>query len=124
MTSRPEARIGCSGWQYAHWRGAFYPTQLPRSRWLAYYSAQFNTVEINNTFYRLPELSTFEKWRHGVPTGFLYALKASRFLTHMKRLKEPDDALLRFFVRARRLGLPLVRCCTSCLRTGRSIFTG
>jgi uncharacterized protein YecE (DUF72 family) len=104
---RAEARIGCSGWQYAHWRGAFYPPELPRSRWLAYYCAQFNTVEINNTFYRLPEVSTFARWRHDVPTGFLYAVKASRFLTHMKRLKDPDDALLRFFVRARRLGRAL-----------------
>jgi uncharacterized protein YecE (DUF72 family) len=97
-------RIGCSGWQYKHWRGAFYPGDLPSKRWLEYYASQFDTVEINNTFYRLPESGAFLAWKTAVPTGFLYAVKASRFLTHMKKLKDPAEPLARLFSRARRLG--------------------
>jgi uncharacterized protein YecE (DUF72 family) len=99
-----EARIGCSGWQYKHWRGVFYPADLPQSRWLGYYASQFDTVEINNTFYRLPEPTAFAAWAKAVPIGFVYAVKASRFLTHMKRLKEPVEPLHRLFSRARKLG--------------------
>ena len=98
-----QARVGCSGWQYKHWRGVFYPAELPASRWFEYYASQFDTVEINNTFYRLPEASTFAEWRKEAPPGFLYAVKASRFLTHMKKLKEPTEPLHRLFQRARRL---------------------
>jgi uncharacterized protein YecE (DUF72 family) len=97
-------RIGCSGWQYRHWRGIFYPTDLPASRWLEHYAERFNTVEINNTFYRLPEAGTFAQWRRRAPRGFVYAVKASRFLTHMKKLRDPQEPLRRFFDRARRLG--------------------
>jgi uncharacterized protein YecE (DUF72 family) len=97
-------RIGCSGWQYAHWRGVFYPAELPAARWLEYYAARFDTVEINNTFYRLPEATTFGVWRRRVPRGFVYAVKASRYLTHMKKLKDPEEPVQRFFTRARRLG--------------------
>ena len=100
-------RIGCSGWQYKHWRGAFYPTNLPSKRWLEHYASQFNTVEINNTFYRLPEATAFAAWKKAVPADFLYAVKASRFLTHMKRLKEPAEPLHRLFSRARKLGRAL-----------------
>lgn len=99
----PRARVGCSGWQYKHWRGVFYPAELPASRWFEYYASQLDTVEINNTFYRLPEASTFAAWRKEAPRGFLYAVKASRFLTHMKKLKEPTEPLRRLFQRARRL---------------------
>jgi uncharacterized protein YecE (DUF72 family) len=104
METEPEARVGCSGWQYKHWRTAFYPPDVPQSRWLAYYAEHFNTVEINNTFYRLPEAATFAEWERKAPSGFLYALKASRFLTHMKKLKDPEEPLDRLFSRARRLG--------------------
>ena len=97
-------RIGCSGWQYRHWRGDFYPADLPQSRWLEYYAARFNTVEVNNTFYRLPEAATFAAWGRRAPRGFVYAVKASRFLTHMKKLKDPGDPLHLFFSRAERLG--------------------
>jgi uncharacterized protein YecE (DUF72 family) len=96
----PVARIGCSGWQYRHWRGAFYPEKLAQHGWLAYYAARFNTVEINNTFYRLPEAAAFDKWRIGVPPGFVYAVKASRFLTHMKKLKDPQEPVDRLLERA------------------------
>lgn len=96
--------VGCSGWQYRHWRGSFYPDALPAARWLDYYSARFDTVEINHTFYRLPEARTFAAWGRSAPRGFLYAVKASRYLTHMKKLKEPREAIARLFVRAKRLG--------------------
>ena len=97
-------RIGCSGWQYAHWRGDFYPAELPTSRWFAHYALTFDTVEINNSFYRLPPAETFAKWREQAPKHFLYAVKASRFLTHMKKLKDPEDPLFRFFDNATQLG--------------------
>src|SRR5687767_14941885 len=103
----PAIRVGCSGWQYKHWRGDFYPAELAPSRWLEHYAARFDTVEINNTFYRLPEPSTFGAWRQRAPDGFLYAVKASRYLTHMKKLKDPDGPLGLFFTRANRLGRAL-----------------
>ena len=99
----PQARIGCSGWQYNHWRGDFYPAELPIARWFRHYAAQFDTVEINNTFYRLPEAVTFERWARQAPEGFVYAVKASRFLTHMKKLKDPEEPLARLFERMRPL---------------------
>ena len=97
-------RVGCSGWQYTHWRGEFYPAELPTSRWFAHYALTFDTVEINNSFYRLPPVETFAKWREQAPSHFLYAVKASRFLTHMKKLKDPEDPLARFLDHARQLG--------------------
>jgi uncharacterized protein YecE (DUF72 family) len=100
-------RIGCSGWQYPHWKGDFYPTLLPQKKWLDYYAAQFDTVEINNSFYRLPSEKTFSEWRDRVPAPFLYALKASRYLTHIRRLKDPADPLRLFWSRARLLGSKL-----------------
>jgi uncharacterized protein YecE (DUF72 family) len=100
----PSIHIGCSGWQYRHWRGDFYPADLPQSRWLEHYAERFDTVEINNTFYRLPETKTFAEWGRRVPAGFRYAVKASRFLTHLKKLKDPDEPIRRFFTRAKRLG--------------------
>jgi uncharacterized protein YecE (DUF72 family) len=103
MLLNPNIRIGCSGWQYTHWRGDFYPAELPQARWLAYYAERFDTVEINNTFYRLPEAATFAAWRRRAPRGFVYAVKASRYLTHMKKLKDPVDPLQLFFSRAKRL---------------------
>src|SRR5438309_3750731 len=103
-TSAVWPRIGCSGWQYKHWRGDFYPADLPASGWLEYYGSRFDTVEINNSFYRLPGAATFAAWRRRVPRDFLYAVKASRFLTHMKKLKDPAEPIERFFSRARSLG--------------------
>jgi uncharacterized protein YecE (DUF72 family) len=97
-------RVGCSGWQYGHWRGDFYSQSLPTGRWLEHYAAVFDTVELNNSFYRLPDRGTFERWRDRTPGGFLFAVKASRFLTHMKKLKDPDEPVSRFFDRARGLG--------------------
>lgn len=111
LIRRRQIRVGCSGWQYRHWRGDFYPANLPASRWFAHYALTFDTVEINNTFYRLPDGATFAKWRDqatrlrsGRRPRFLYAVKASRFLTHMKKLKDPVEPLDRFFDRAQHLG--------------------
>jgi uncharacterized protein YecE (DUF72 family) len=108
MAEPGRARVGCSGWQYKHWRGNFYPEGLPQTRWFQRYASVFDTVEINNSFYRLPEESTFASWRENAPRGFLFAVKASRFLTHMKKLKDPEEPVERFFSRAtalrRRLG--------------------
>src|SRR5687768_14296401 len=103
MVKRPEVRVGCSGWQYKHWRGDFYATGLPQKRWFDHYASVFDTVEINNTFYRLPEAATFASWAARAPVGFLFAVKASRFLTHMKKLKDPEEPVERFFSRARSL---------------------
>lgn len=100
----PELRIGCSGWNYASWRGTFYPPALPSSRWLAYYAERFDTVEANFTFYRLPEPATFGVWRRATPPHFLMAVKASRYLTHLKRLRDPEEPLQRLFRHARALG--------------------
>ena len=96
--------IGTSGYVYRDWRGRFYPRKLPARAWLPFYADRFDTLELNNSFYRLPEASTFRAWRQTVPDGFLFAVKASRYLTHLKRLKDPADPLRRFLTRARHLG--------------------
>lgn len=96
--------IGTSGWVYPHWKGPFYPRDLREKDWLAYYAARFPTVEINNSFYRLPAEQTFRKWRAQAPRGFCYAVKASRYITHLKRLKDPKEPVELFWSRARVLG--------------------
>ncbi|MEX2138336.1 MAG: DUF72 domain-containing protein [Pirellulales bacterium] len=97
-------RIGTSGWIYSHWREWFYPKDLPTKQWFAYYANLFDTVEINNTFYRLPTENTFDGWRQQAPPRFIYAVKASRFLTHMKKLNDPEEPIERILGRARHLG--------------------
>jgi len=89
--------IGTSGWNYDHWRGVFYPDKYAKSRWLEFYAQNFKTVEVNATFYRLPKPKTFENWRLTTPEGFLWAVKANRYITHIKRLKGTAEALERFF---------------------------
>jgi uncharacterized protein YecE (DUF72 family) len=96
--------IGTSGWQYRHWRNRLYPTGLPTSRWLDRYVEAFDTVELNVTFYRQPKNEVFEAWARRVPDGFLFAVKASRFLTHIKRLRDPQDSVDRLMDGASRLG--------------------
>jgi uncharacterized protein YecE (DUF72 family) len=95
---------GTSGWQYRHWKGSFYPEDLPSAQWLPYFAERFPTVEVNNTFYRLPERKTFESWRKATPDGFIVTVKASRFLTHNKRLKDPGPAVEKLMDAARGLG--------------------
>jgi uncharacterized protein YecE (DUF72 family) len=97
-------RVGTSGWDYRHWAGRFYPPEVPRERWLEFYAREFDTVELNNSFYRLPEADTFAEWARRVPDGFAFAVKASRYLTHVRRLREPREPLERLWSRARRLG--------------------
>jgi uncharacterized protein YecE (DUF72 family) len=99
--------IGTSGWHYKHWKGPFYPEKLPASQMLAFYAARFDTVELNNTFYRLPPETGVDNWRDSVPEGFLYAAKGSRFITHMKKLKDPETAIAKYFERVDRLGRKL-----------------
>lgn len=99
-----EIRVGTSGYQYRHWKGDFYPRDLPTSQWFDHYAGCFDTVEINNTFYNLPEPRTFDAWHEAAPPGFLFALKYSRYATHMKHLKDPAAALEPFLERAERLG--------------------
>ncbi len=96
-------RIGTSGWNYDNWKGLFYPEDLPQSRWFSYYCRKFDTVEINNTFYQQPGSDTFDTWRQQAPSGFLYAVKAHRYITHVRRLKDATEALERFFAGVRRL---------------------
>jgi uncharacterized protein YecE (DUF72 family) len=96
--------IGTSGWVYPHWKGRFYPKDLPSREWFAYYAARFPTVEINNSFYRLPSEQTFRNWRAQAPTEFVYAVKTSRYITHLKRLKNPKEPVDLFWSRARLLG--------------------
>lgn len=98
------AHIGCSGWSYEDWRGRFYPRDLPASEWFGYYAGIFDTVEINNSFYRLPTEEMVQAWKDQAPARFLYAFKGSRYLTHMKKLKEAADPLTRIIGRARILG--------------------
>lgn len=95
--------VGTSGYQYDHWRGLFYPEKLPKSKWFAHYASHFDTVEINNTFYRLPEASVFKEWERAAPAGFAYALKYSRFGSHRKHLKDPEQHVPNMVERARLL---------------------
>lgn len=88
-----DIRVGTSGWYYDHWIGRFYPEKLPRNKWLGYYAEHFDTVELNNTFYRQPKDTTVKNWRKQAPKDFLYAVKANRFITHIKRLKEAAEPL-------------------------------
>jgi uncharacterized protein YecE (DUF72 family) len=97
MRGASRCHIGTSGWYYAHWQGAFYTSNLPTNRWLQYYASRFRTVEINNTFYRLPEPRQLAQWRETVPPGFVFSVKASRYITHRKKLKEPRQSLRKFF---------------------------
>jgi uncharacterized protein YecE (DUF72 family) len=99
--------IGTSGWHYKHWRGSFYPEKCPASQMLAFYLQHFDTVEINNSFYRLPDPSALACWRGSTPANFVFAVKASRFITHNKKLKDPENALQNFLPRAQVLGKKL-----------------
>ena len=92
-------RIGCSGWNYPHWRERVYPKGVPQRRWLEHYATLFDTVEVNNTFYRLPKRESVATWVEQTPPDFLFAVKASRFLTHMKRLTDMGRGVERFYER-------------------------
>jgi uncharacterized protein YecE (DUF72 family) len=105
MTSKKgDIRIGTSGYQYDDWAGRVYPKDLPKRRWLEHYCRRFDTVEINNTFYKLPAEKVFESWRNTAPKGFCFALKFSRYGSHLKHLKDPRDSVGNFTERASVLG--------------------
>lgn len=97
MTDRGTYYIGTSGFTYDDWVGMFYPGDLPRNKWLEHYASRFDTVEINSSFYHLPRISTCEKWRLRTPENFTFAMKASRFITHVKKIRNIDDPLKKFF---------------------------
>jgi uncharacterized protein YecE (DUF72 family) len=99
--------IGTSGWQYRDWRGRLYPERLPQRAWLEHYAARFATVESNNAFYRLPERRVFEAWADRTPPDFVMAVKMSRYLTHILRLREPEEPIERFVGRVEGLGAKL-----------------
>lgn len=96
--------IGTSGWMYDDWRGRFYPAEIPKTRWFSHYARHFATVEVNSSFYRLPSERAFQAWRDKAPDGFVYALKVSRYITHLKKLRDVEEPLRTFASRARLLG--------------------
>ena len=96
--------IGTSGWHYDHWREVFYPKGLAKPRWLEFYSGHFPTVELNNSFYHLPSEKAFTNWNNSSPSEFVFSVKVSRFITHVKRLKDSAEPIANFMSRARLLG--------------------
>lgn len=98
-----DIRIGTSGWHYNHWTKLFYPPELPKNEWLQHYAKHFDTVEINNTFYQLPKEKSLNRWRQHTPKNFVYAVKANRYITHVKKLKDASESLERFFQSVRLL---------------------
>ncbi len=104
MKTIGRVRIGTSGWIYKHWRAVFYPNGLPQAKWLDFYDQRFDTVEINFTFYRLPTAKVFQSWHDRTPSGFHFAVKGSRYITHTRRLLDPKPHLDLFFERAKPLG--------------------
>jgi len=107
MPSDPTLSIGTSGWHYDHWRGPFYPEGLSKRQWLGFYSARFRCVEVNNTFYGSPSDATVAGWVEQTPSDFVFALKASRYITHRKKLKDSAAEVERFVDEARRFGSKL-----------------
>lgn len=99
MKASKDIHIGTSGWHYEHWRGPFYPEEISNEELLSYYAKVFHTVEINNSFYRLPTEKTFKNWRDRVPDGFIFSVKASRYITHTKKLKDPQEPVANFMKR-------------------------
>lgn len=85
--------VGTSGWNYKHWKEKFYPKEIPQTKWFNYYITKFDTVELNTSFYHLPKKETFTKWNENSPDNFYYAVKASRYITHLKRLKDVKESV-------------------------------
>lgn len=104
MNDRPAFYIGTSGWNYRHWKGPFYPPGLRATELLPFYRERFSTVEVNNSFYILPSIGTFAAWRRDAGDDFRFAVKASRFITHMKKLKDPEEPIARLLGRVQALG--------------------
>jgi len=102
-SSKCKILIGTSGWHYEHWKGIFYPPELPKSRWFDFYARYFPTVEINSSFYHLPSEKTFASWHRNSPADFCFAVKANRFITHVKKLRQAEEALDKFLQNVRAL---------------------
>lgn len=102
-----DIRIGTSGWHYKHWIGRYYPPATQSSEMLRFYLQDFDTVELNNTFYQLPKEESLDLWKRSVPKDFIFAVKGSRFISHMIKLKDPERGLSNFLSRVRRLGSKL-----------------
>jgi uncharacterized protein YecE (DUF72 family) len=107
IARRGRARVGCSGWSYKDWRGIVYPENMRSSQWFAFYATMFDTVELNNTFYRLPTVAAVEHWAAEAPDNFVFAFKLGAFGTHRKKLRDPESWLPKHFDRAERLGSTL-----------------
>lgn len=107
QTTGNRIHIGTSGWNYDHWRGPFYSPQLAQSDVLSAYASHFRSAEVNNSFYQLPAEATLRRWRDTVPDGFIFAVKASRYITHMKKLKDPDEPVATLLDRVAKLGRTL-----------------
>jgi uncharacterized protein YecE (DUF72 family) len=103
----PEVMVGTSGWSYDHWQECFYPLNIPKSKWFDHYLNHFDTVELNASFYRLPKRISFENWYKKSPEGFLWSVKANRYITHVKKLGEPAQTLKRFYESVSALGKKL-----------------
>ncbi len=97
MTETLSVQVGTSGWHYKHWKEKFYPLDLDSGEWLAYYQRSFQTVEVNNSFYQLPSTETFDQWYTTINPSFKFAIKASRYITHMKKLTDPHNSTAKFF---------------------------
>jgi len=104
MSIGDRIHIGTSGWHYDHWKGPFYPEEVQNNKMLELYSQHFSTVEINNTFYQIPEEKTLSQWTENVPVGFIFSVKASRYITHMKKLKDPSAPVSKFLDSIKILG--------------------
>ncbi|MEJ2058510.1 MAG: DUF72 domain-containing protein [Desulfofustis sp.] len=96
MAGKGDLWVGTSGWSYDHWDGTFYPEDVSSKERLKYYATKFDTAEINNSFYQLPKEDTLEQWKKTAGSGFVFAVKGSRYITHMKKLKDPEDSLQKF----------------------------
>ncbi len=106
-TSAVRVLVGTSGWHYAHWKSRFYPPQAPAADWLEVYARRFSAVEVNNSFYHLPESATIDGWRTATPPGFVFAVKAPRSITHLRKLRNCEAALTTFLTRLERFGRKL-----------------
>ncbi len=102
--SKGKYYIGTSGWSYKHWKDKFYPEDIKQKDWLNYYTKKFDTVELNGSFYHLPKKETFRNWKEVTPDNFIFSVKASRFITHNKKLKDPKEPVRNFYESANRLG--------------------
>ena len=119
-----QIHVGTSGWHYDHWKGPFYPESLPRTNYLEYYADLFHTLEINNSFYQMPQEKTMIQWRNAVPKEFIFSIKASRYITHIKKLKDGRQIIPPFLKKIEVLGDRLGPILFQLPRNGGTIWSG